>query len=60
MKWLVLAVPIFHSGCGRAENPGTPSHTAPIPAATVERAKDIVCGMYVEKATALKADFDNA
>jgi len=60
MRWLVLAVPIILSACGQAEDPAKPSTAAPVPPAAVEKAKDPVCGMYVNKATALKAEVDNA
>lgn len=62
MKIVWLLALFLVAGCGKQDDcccsktPTTPTTTA-----VVEKRKDVVCGMWVEKiATAIKAEWDNA
>ena len=57
MRSLILALPLLLSACEvkvEPAKPPAPPPTMPAPAASGDRAKDVICGMPVDKATAPK------
>lgn len=60
MRRMLLAAVVLLGGCDNGHDHKDHAHPAPSAGAAASKATDPVCSMSVERATAKKADFDNA
>jgi len=60
MKRWMMVLALLGASCGKDEPAAKPSGMNAGPAASPDRAKDVVCGMMVDKATAKKETFEGA
>jgi YHS domain-containing protein len=58
---MLLALPLLLVACDQKSEPRAPEHSMPAsPAASADKAKDVVCGMFVEKSKSTKLTHEGA
>lgn len=60
MKRMLVAVALLAGSCAKEEPAAKPTGMNAGPATSTDRAKDVICGMMVDKATAKKAAHEGA
>ncbi len=61
MRKLLLALPLLVLSCGKEAEPAkTPPSTMPAPAASGDMAKDVICGMTMDKAKMIRHAHEGA